>query len=63
MISDVDPVFLAMRCLLSERPHVTDFGPEELGTLLFFHGWLEHVPPAWKVAAAMEVLDVERGAA
>ncbi len=61
MSSNVDPVFLALRALLSERPHVADFGPEELGNLLFLRGWLEHVPPAWKVGAAMEGLDVERG--
>lgn len=63
MTSDAGPVFLALRCLLSERPQCADFGPEELGVLLFFHGWLYNVPEAWEVEAAMEVLDVERGAA
>ncbi len=63
MIPDTDDVLLALRCMFSERPHTQDLGPDSLSRLLWIYGWLEWPPRAELVERALEVLDVETGAA
>lgn len=63
MIPDTDAVLLALRAMFSERPHTQDLGAESLSRLLWIHGWLVWPPRTELVERALEVLDVETGAA
>lgn len=56
-------MLLALRCMFSERPHTQDLGAESLSRLLWIHGWLVWPPRTELVERALEVLDVETGAA
>ncbi len=57
---DVLPAVLEM---LNRRPHCADFSAKELSLVLWFRGYLPYPPDEAGIEAALEALDIERGAA
>ena len=53
----------AVRELFSRHPKAAGFSPERIAHGLKMLGYVEDVPSPYDVAAALEVLDVERGEA
>ncbi len=59
-----DPnVLAALRDLFSKHPETAHCGAEALAEHLYIGHFLPRRPRAWEVEAALEVLDVETGAA
>ena len=52
----------ALREMLYQRPHCIGFDAKALSLVLWFRGYLPSPPDEAEVEAALEALDVERGA-
>lgn len=61
--ADSTELLPAIRAMLSEYPQMVEFPPDYIRLNLTIFGEYWNAPPASEVEAALEALDVERGAA